>query len=344
MSPQLKRGLIIGGIVLGTLVVCVIVAFAVVLPQMRGGVAASYAPEYAEEYGVGGGYADEEFAAEAPAAPMEEEALVERVAVPTMAAQDITGDQTVQPIERLIIRNGSISMTVEDTRAAKAAIEQMVAGMSAEGAFVVSSNESASGVDTSPYINMSIRVPATRFDEAMDQLAALAVPGTSPTISESAQDVTEEYVDIQARVESLEAARDRLVELMRSAQTTEDLLMAEQQLTQREAEIEALKGRMRYLSESARLSRIDISLSPYILSQPVDTRWRPAETVREAFNALVNSLRGFGDFLIFFAIAALPWLLLAGLVIYAVVRVVIWRVRIGQQRRAAANARVGEES
>ena len=341
MSPKLKRGLIIGGIVLGTLVVCVIVAFAVVLPQMRGGVAASYAPEYAEEYGVGGGYAGAEFAAEAPAAPMEEEVLVERVAVPTIAIQDVTGDQAVQPIERLIIRNGSISMTVEDTRAAKAAIEQMVAGMSAEGAFVVSSNESASGVDTSPY--MSIRIPASRFDEVMDQLVTLAVPGTSPTISESAQDVTEEYVDIQARVESLEAARDRLVELIRSAQTTEDLLMAEQQLTQREAEIEALKGRMRYLSESARLSHIDISLSPYILSQPVDTRWRPAETVREAFNALVNSLRGFGDFLIFFAIAALPWLLLAGLVIYAVVRLIIWRVRIGQQRWAAST-QTGEES
>ena len=57
---------------------------------------------------------------------------------------------------------------------------------------------------------------------------------------------------------------------------------SEQRRREREAEIEALKGRLNYLAESARLSNIYIDLRPYILSQPVDTRWRPAETAREA--------------------------------------------------------------
>jgi hypothetical protein len=212
--------------------------------------------------------------------------------------------------------------------------------MAGEGAFVVTSNEYGSGT-TFPYISLSIRVPADRFDETMQRLKDMAVEGTSPSITTSGEDVTEEYVDVQARIESLEAARDRLLELMQDSTTTADLLMAEQQLTQREVELESLQGRLRYLSEAARLSRIDIELQPYILSQPVDTRWRPAETMRVAVERLVRSLRDFADFLIVFAVSVLPWLLLFAAVVYGVVRFIMWRVRVGQRRRAATQA--GEE-
>jgi DNA repair exonuclease SbcCD ATPase subunit len=226
--------------------------------------------------------------------------------------------------ERLIIRNGQLVLTVEDTRATQQSIEQMVAEMAGEGAFVVSSSERVGPDQNSPYISLHIRIPVTRFDEVIDRLAAMAVEVRDR--NETAQDVTEEYVDLQARLESLEAARQRLLEIMQAAQTTEDLLLAEQQLTQREAEIESIKGRLQYLAQSAQLSSITIELWPYLLSQPLDTRWRPAETAREAFETLVNGLRSFGDFVIFVTIAVLPWLALGGLVVYGAVRLVRrWR-------------------
>ncbi len=322
MSPKLRNGLLIGGFVLVATVVCLL---AVLLVSSRGFMGGALAPEYGYEQGY--------YGAEAPAAvpyPTAGAAASDRAYTVEIAEAEVG-----QQIERLIVRTGSISVVVEDTLAAEAQIEQMVHSMAAEGAFVVSSNQYGGAPNSPPYISMSIRVPVERFDEVMDRIKALAVEGTTPTVSESAQDVTEEYVDLEARVESLEAARERLLELMQGAQTTEDLLMAEQQLTQREAEIEALKGRMRYLAETARLSLITIELQPYILSQPVDTRWRPAETVRRAFEALVNGARNFGDFLIYFSIAVLPWLVLLGLVIYGIVRFVMWRVRAGRSRRAA---------
>jgi hypothetical protein len=241
-----------------------------------------------------------------------------------------------QPTERLIIRDGSISMVVADTRAAQQAIEEMVTEMADEGAYVVSSEEHGGVEGGSPHVAMSIRVPAARFDEAMDRLASLAVQVT--TRNESGQDVTEEYVDLEARLESLEAARERLLEIMQDTRTTDELLKAEQQLTQREAEIESLKGRMQYLAQAARLARIWIELQPYVLSQPVGTRWRPAEAARGAVETLVDSLRGLGDFLIFFAIAVLPWVVALGLVVYGVVRLVLWRVRVGRERRAASDS------
>jgi hypothetical protein len=241
--------------------------------------------------------------------------------------------KSAQAVERLIIRNGNISMVVEDTRNTQAAVEAMVAAMAAEGAFVVSSEEYGGTENSQPRISMSIRVPAARFDEAMERLAGLALQVNSR--NESAQDVTEEYVDLEARLESLEAARQRLLEIMQEARSTKDLLEAEQQLTRREEEIESIKGRMQYLQQSARLASIWIELQPHILSQPVSDDWRPAETVRVAFEALLSGLRGFGDFLIFFAIAVLPWLLLLAVIVYVIVRLVRWRTRARREKRSA---------
>ena len=235
--------------------------------------------------------------------------------------------------ERLIIRTGNISMEVEDTLATQETIEGMVKAMAADGAFVVSSEEHGAREGNQPYISMSIRVPATGFDEIMGRLADLAVNVNSR--NESAQDVTEEYVDLEARLESLEAARQRLLEIMEEARSTKDLLEAEQQLTQREAEIESIKGRMQYLEQSAALSSIWIELQPHILSQPVSDEWKPFETVRRAVEALVNGLQGFANFLIFFGIAILPWLLLLGLVIFLIVRFIRWRRRARKAKRAA---------
>ncbi len=329
MSRRLRTGLIIAAVAVGVIIVG-IAAIALTSTLMVGGLGArSVAPAYESGYG-GGGYAEEGYAYEAPAeAPM----VAEDMALPTAGAQ--VASTNIQ-IERLIIRNGSITVSVEDTLEAEQAIEAMVAEMAPEGAFVVSSNQYGSGGTGSPYISMQIRVPATRFDEAIERIKGLAAPGTVPSVSESAQDVTEEYVDVQSRLESLEAARDRLLELMQNAETTEDLLMAEQQLTYREAEIESLKGRLNYLAESARLSSISIELQPYILSQPVDTRWRPAETVRRAVESLIDGMRGFADFLITFVIAVVPFLLIVGLIIWGIVRFIQWRIRVNRARKATS--------
>lgn len=337
MSPKLKKGLLIGGGVLGAVVICVVSL--VIYGFIRGGSALTGSQAQNERFVNAPGMGAASGGAAAEEAPMPSDGVF---AGETAPSYDSSGTDTStivdqaaqQQVERLIIRNGSISLSVDDTISAQAAIEGIVNGLAAQGAFIVSSNEYG-GTSGKPYISMNIRVPADQFDSVMNQIEDMATQGTTPSVSTSAQDVTSQYVDLQARLESLQAARDRLLQLMQNADTTEDLLMAEQQLTQREAEIESLKGQMQYLSESAQLSAISIDLTPYILSQPVDTRWRPAETVREAFDALLNGMRDFGDFLIFFAIAILPFLIIFGLVIFGIVRFIIWRVRVGQRKRAA---------
>ena len=253
--------------------------------------------------------------------------------IPAPLPPEATGWGLSQPVERLIIRNGSISMVVEDTRAAQQSVEEMVAEMAGEGAYIISSEEYGGVEGGSPHVGMTIRVPAMRFDQAMDRLANMAVEVMAR--NESGQDVTEEYVDLETRLESLEAARERLLEIMQETRTTKDLLEAERQLTEREAQIESLKGRMQYLAQSAQLAGIRIELQPYILSQPVSARWRPAESARQAVETLVDSLRSSGEFLIFFVIAILPWAVVLGLAVYGIVRFVLWRVRAAREKRAA---------
>lgn len=234
------------------------------------------------------------------------------------AEQSTANAEPMATIDRLIIRNGDINIEVEDTRQARDKIEEIVLEMREQGAFVLSSTEHGSESDKNPYISMVIRIPADSFENVMDIIADMAVVVNSR--NEFAEDVTEEYFDLGNRLESMEAARERLLQIMENADTTEDLLVAEQQLTQRETEIESIKGRMQYLSESARLSRITISLQPYHLAQPIDTQWKPLETMREAIDDLIDGFQGFIEFLLYFSIAVLPWLAFFGLTIWLAVK------------------------
>lgn len=357
MSPKLRKWVLVGGgVLVGLILVCLITyivlgasgsgsmrlasVMATEAPAAQpgyyadkgaaprqaltnGGNAAA-APPMPEGYGVGGGPATDGLQAAPTAAPAAAEAAT------TASGQD------QQAANRLIIRNGSITIAVENTSATEKSIEGIVTQMAGDGAFVVSTNESPTGYDQSPYINMVIRVPAAHFDEVMDNVAKMAAKGTTPTLTKTAEDVTAQYVDVTARLSALEAARDRLQTIMSQSQNTTDLLQAEQQLTQREADINALKGQKQYLEQSAALSAITISLQPYVLSQPVDTSWRPLETVREAFNALLNNLQGLGDFAIRFVIGVLPILLIIGLIIYGIFLFVRGQVRRSRARNAGS--------
>lgn len=340
MSPKTRNYLILGGALLGSILISLIAWLTLLGPRIGNTFASTvaYAPELA--YDEAGGIADFEYAeeeylfeeepAEAPAADGyagEAPAVVDAQAVATT-------DTNIPVQQRLIIRNGFISVSVENTVEAKEGIEALVQRFADEGAFIVNADQSG-GFTDNPYISMTIRVPATEFDAVMEEIGDLAAEGTIPTQNESAEDVTDEYIDVAARLESLETARERLLTLMQDAATTEELLMAEQQLTFREQEIDALQGRLNYLTESARLSRIDISLEPYILSQPVDTRWRPAETVRESLEDLLDGLRDFGDFLIRFVIVIVPFLVILGLIIWGVIRLLMWLFGRRRRRRQA---------
>ncbi|BCX04256.1 MAG: hypothetical protein KatS3mg053_2194 [Candidatus Roseilinea sp.] len=240
---------------------------------------------------------------------------------------DSAADQAVQ--QRLIIRTADLTIVVKDTQAQMDALVKLAEEF---GGFVVSSSTSRVR-DNALQGYITLRVDATRFDEAMNRIRALAVEVRSENVR--GEDVTAEYVDLDARLKNLEATEAQLKKILEQATTTEDVLAVYRELTQIRGQIEQIKGRMKYLSQSAALATISVTLIPDALAQPIQVGgWRPEGVAKEAFEALVATLQGLASLLIWLVIVVLPVLLILTLPIVVIV-LLIRRARRNKRMEAA---------
>lgn len=225
-----------------------------------------------------------------------------------LAAEELalsnTGNQ--QQLQRLIIKNANLDLRVEDVTAAADQVSRIANEVQG---FVVSSG--TSGTEDRLTALITIRVPADRFEETLSRLEGLADRVLSRSVS--GEDVTEEYVDLEARLRNLEATRDRLLDLLDEATRVQDALEVNQALSDVQGQIEQLQGRLRYLEQSAALSTINISLVPVPTTQVVtEDGWQPVEVARGALRDLLGFAQGLGNLLIVLLIWS-PVLLVVGL-------------------------------
>ena len=270
-------------------------------------------------------------AAEPERAPAEAEAMEE------VAGQDVfsAGDQAAQVDvqEQLIIRTGRLEIVVEETEETLDAIIDLA---NDSGGWVVSS--SLFGADGAKSGQVTIRVPVDQFDAAMNQIEGMAL--RVERSSTTGEDVTEEYVDLSARLQNLEATAERVRGFLDEAQDVEEALAVNQELSRLESEIESLKGRLQYLEQSAAFSTIEVSLTPDELSQPLEVGgWRVGGVVRDAVEALISALQGVATIAIWLVIVFLPLVLIVvipiALFVYLVRR---WRRRRRQETAAPADS------
>ncbi len=164
-----------------------------------------------------------------------------------------TSSDELVSADRLIIRTGRMVLVVEDVAAA---IEQITAIAATYNGYVVVSN-SWQNRDRMMG-NIAIRVEVAYFEPAMSDLANLAVEVRSE--STSGEDVTEEYVDLEAKLRNLEASEAQLLELMKQAGDVSEILEVQRELVKTRDEIERTQGRMQYLEQSAAMSYIAVDL------------------------------------------------------------------------------------
>lgn len=238
--------------------------------------------------------------------------------------------QQENPQTRLIIRTADMGVIVTDTETAMDTISQLV---EANGGWVVHSSVSQYN-DVAKTGNMSVRVPAEGFQSALDAISALSVEVN--WLSTSGQDVTEEYVDVAARLANLEATADRVRNFMDETKNVEEALAVNQELSRLEGDIEAMKGRKQYLEQSAAFSTINIDLTPDILSQPLEVGgWQPQGVVKSAIESLISALQSLVDILIWLVIFVLPIVLIIGIPIWLIIRAI-------RRRRASRKATLAE--
>ncbi len=231
------------------------------------------------------------------------------------------------PEESMIIYTGDISIVVADTEAAATDIEALATGM---GGRVVSSSfyQSSQGALAG---SITIRVPVERFDEAMNRIQEMAVEVRRA--DRSSEDVTEEYVDLQARLENLEATADRVRSFLDQAATVEEALAVNQELSRLEEEIEAYKGRIQFLENRADFSTITVNLTPDELAQPIEVGgWRLGGAAREAVEALLGALQGVARILVWIVVFVLPLAIIILLPLAIIIRLVLRRMGRRSQR------------
>ena len=157
------------------------------------------------------------------------------------------------PVERMVIKTANMALVVEDVTTSLQQITNLAA---VNGGYVINSDirEDQSRL----YASISFRVDAAKFNDTLQSLRNLAVDVRSE--STSGQDVTEEYVDLDAQLRNLETSVEQLLELKKKAGTVADLLEVQRELTNTEGQINQIKGRMQYLEQSSDLSSIYASL------------------------------------------------------------------------------------
>ncbi len=155
--------------------------------------------------------------------------------------------------ERMIVRTGNMWLIVNDVPIALDQIAEL--SDSFEG-YVVSSRRWKEGERLAGSI--AIRVPAEYFDDVVRMLRELAVEVVSEDAS--SRDVTEEYVDLSAKLGNLEATEEQLLRLMEKAEKVEDILNVQRELSKVRGEIEQTKGRMQYLERTSATSLIEVHL------------------------------------------------------------------------------------
>lgn len=210
---------------------------------------------------------------------------------------------TNEAADRKIIRNADITMEVDSTTDAQHRVTSIA---ESNGGFVVASEaKQRENVDPSKRtldIKLVVRLPAHRFGVALDEIKQLA--GNLSEANVTGQDVTEEFIDLEARIKTQKALELQFLEIMKQARKVEDALEVQRQTAEVRTEIEKLEGRKRYLENRSSLSTITVNIrAPKVIAvNPTGF----GHTLREAVADSVELASGMVLFFVRTAIVMIP--------------------------------------
>ncbi|HEX2235780.1 MAG TPA: DUF4349 domain-containing protein [Actinomycetota bacterium] len=184
-----------------------------------------------------------------------------------------------------VIKTASVEIGVAEGRVQEAVQKAVAIAGAFPGGFVTSSTLDA-GAD--PTGTLVLRVPAADFEEALDRLKEL---GDVRAQSVSGEDVTQEFVDLQARLRNWEAQEAVLLRLMERAASVTDTIRVQGELGRVQLEIERLRGRLAYLEDQTSLGTITATfVSGAPPSQPPGALARAWERALEAALSVVTAV------------------------------------------------------
>lgn len=259
-------------------------------------------------------------------------------AIPEAAANDMPfesssfetnfGDSQPLPQGQKFIITMDIQAEAEDLDAALSAVTEKAGAL---GGYI----EDQSQYNGSLYsgrryrsASLTVRIPAEKLEEFT---AAVENAGNVVSSSRSTQDVTLEYVDTESRITALKTEQARLLELMDEAATMSDLLEIESRLTDVRGELEQYASRLKVLENQVDYATVNLDLTEVTEYTPVAEKTR-LQKIRDGFvDSIQGVWNGILDF-ISFVIIDLPYLVVLGLALWAVIAL----IRRGIRKRKKA--------
>jgi len=247
---------------------------------------------------------------------------------------------TVPPDERYIIRTLGVRLQVEEI---EPAVEDIRNAVESAGGTVtavqVSSDDSpiyryeaggafADGTPLMGYI--TARIPPQEIDSFIDVVAEMGVVLRQ---AEDESDVTQEHLDISARLDNLRAQEQRLRELFDRGEKIEDLLAVEREIARVRGEIESFEARLAFIERQAAMATVTVELAgrqPVVA--PAGDDWGVVSAIRAGIRELVYTING----IIVFTLSALPLIVIA-LVTWLVIRAILRARRARIDREASAS-------
>ncbi|MDD4937606.1 MAG: DUF4349 domain-containing protein [Candidatus Shapirobacteria bacterium] len=197
---------------------------------------------------------------------------------------------TITSVDRMLVENTNLSFQVEDVDKTIIDIKKTTEDF---GGFMINSSlsrpeEAASG-------SISIRIPEDKKTEALDAFKKMAHKVVSENVT--SRDITDEYQDLDARLEVLTKTKSKYEEILAKAEKISDILDVQQKLTSLQSQIDNIKGQQKYYEQSVNLTKITIYLSTDEIALPYapTNTWEPKAIFKKATRSLVETFRSLGS-------------------------------------------------
>ncbi|HEV2837191.1 MAG TPA: DUF4349 domain-containing protein, partial [Pyrinomonadaceae bacterium] len=222
----------------------------------------------------------------------------------SLSESEKTAEETTAALDRKIIRNADLTMEVASTTDTQ---HRIVSIAETHGGFVVASEakqrESGEPAKRTLDIKLIVRVPENQFGQSLDAIRGLANNLTEEKVT--GQDVTEEFIDLEARIKTQKALEAQFLGIMRQAYKVEDALEVQRQIAEVRTEIERLEGRKRFIENRSSLATITVNIqAPKPILVTTTTGF--GHNLREAISESVEVASGIIVFFVRFLIVMMP--------------------------------------
>ncbi|MEK3716341.1 DUF4349 domain-containing protein [Paenibacillus sp. FSL R7-0333] len=253
----------------------------------------------------------------------------------TDASAGFTGTDVVAGLNKKLIYKANLNMEVSDYGAAQTEVRNMV---TLAGGYIIEFSENMSEYEQGG--TFILKVPAAGFSPFLNNLEKIKHEKLQRSIQ--GQDVSEEYVDLESRLKAKQMMEAQYIDFMKKATKPADLVQFANQLGEIQEQIEQIKGRMRYIDQNVSFSTVELRLyqteKSLTLTQ-TNSEGPLGERASEALKSSMKALSVMFQWLVVVLAAALPVLLVAGVV----VALVLWLRKSFKRRQPAhpEQARLG---